>query len=152
MNLSNKELLDQVNKAGIWFRAYKTKCLWAKEIDSEQTIETLEGSVSASVGDYLCRGDANEVWPQKASSLFTKYEATTETDSEGWQEFSPKPDAAGVMAAEIEHSFKVNASWGELAGKPGDYLVKNETERDVEYPEDVWIVSKSIFEGTYEAE
>jgi len=31
---------------------------------------------------------------------------------------------------------------------PDDYLVENEADKNVEYPEDIWIVNSAIFEGT----
>ncbi len=148
MNYPNKELLDEVNNANQWFVAHKTKPLWAKEITSDQIVETLEGEISAAVGDYLCRGESGDIWPQKAKTFFAKYDATEEYD-DGWQKFCPKPDAAGVQAAQIEHAFQVIANWGTLTGQLGDYLVKNDVNKDVTYPEDVWIVAKAIFEGTY---
>ncbi len=146
----NTELLDEVNHANFWFSAHKTKCLWAKEISSDQTVSTLEGEISAQIGDYLCRGESDDTWPQKAKTLFAKYEPTEEHDGDGWQKFNPKPDAAGVQAAQINHAFEVIASWGNLSGKPNDYLVKNDADKNVDYPDDVWIVSREIFEGTYE--
>ncbi len=145
----NKQLLDEVNNASLWFPARKTKCLWAKEITSEQTISTLEGKMSASVGDYLCRGESGDTWPQKAETLFNKYNATKEYDKNGWRKFMPKPEAAGVQAAQIQHAFRVIASWGKLKGRPGDYLVKNDADENIEYPDDIWIVAQAIFEGTY---
>lgn len=36
------------------------------------------------------------------------------------------------------------------AGKAGDYLVKNYTDRDVAYPPDVWIVDQTLFKATYQ--
>jgi hypothetical protein len=151
MPTPNQQLLDKVNKSGKWFRARKTKCLWAKEITSEQTVRTIEGEVSALAGDYLCRGESGEVWPQTAKTLFAKYEAAGETDKDGWEKYCPIPQAAGVLAAKIDHPFQVTATWGELAGQPGDYLVKSESEISTEYPEDVWVVAQAVFARTYEA-
>ena len=150
MNQTNVELLDEVNSANQWFTARKTKCLWAQEITDDQSVSTLEGDRNDQAGDYLCRGESGDTWPQKAKTLFAKYEATEEHDKNGWIKFSPKPEASGVLAVPIKHAFQVIASWGELTGQPGDYLVKNEADKNVEYPEDVWIVNRAIFEGTYE--
>lgn len=146
----NNQLLNEVNNANLWFSARKSKCLWAKEVTSDQIVSTLEGEMTAQVGDYLCRGESNDTWPQKAKTLFAKYEPTADYNSDGWQKFTPKPDSAGVQAAQINHAFDVIASWGNLAGKPNDYLVKNDSDKKVDYPEDVWVVSREIFEGTYE--
>ena len=150
MNNFNKELLEEVNRAGSWFTARKTKPLWAREITDSHRVSTLEGELIADTGDYLCRGESGDTWPQKANTLFAKYEPTAERDEDGWVKFFPKPEAAGVLAVQINHTFQVIASWGNLTGQPGDYLVKNEADKNVEYPEDVWIVNRTIFEGTYE--
>lgn len=147
---SNKLLLDEVHAANLWFRAKKTKPLWAKKLDRDDVVQTLEGTERVAAGDYLCRGPAGEVWPQKASRLESKYSATEETDAEGWRMFEPHSDIEGVLAAQIAHPFTVQASWGQLRGKPGDYLVKDFADRDTPYPADVWIVAQAIFDATYE--
>jgi hypothetical protein len=54
------------------------------------------------------------------------------------------------MAARAAHPFEVHASWGKLWGKAGDCLAKNFADRDVPYPDDVWIVDQTLFEATYE--
>lgn len=46
--------------------------------------------------------------------------------------------------------FSVIAQWGTLTGKPGDYLVKDFFDREVAYPEDIWIVDAQLFDATYE--
>ena len=150
MNQPNQQLLDEVNAAKLWFAAKKTKPLWAKRIEAEQSVDTLEGTAAASTGDYLCRGQAGDTWPQAEKSLFSKYKPTDETDTDGWRKFLPKPDAAGVFAAQIQKEFTVEAKWGTLTGKPGDYLVKAAADEKNDYPEDVWIVATAIFDGTYE--
>ncbi|MGE3316135.1 MAG: PGDYG domain-containing protein [Planctomycetaceae bacterium] len=147
--LSNKALLDEVNSAGLWFRARKTKPLWAKRLDRDDVVTTLEGTERVSAGDYLCRGPAGEIWPQKGARLEKTYRATNELNAEGWRRFEPRPDAEGALAAQMSHPFTVQAAWGELTGKPGDYLVKDYSDHAVAYPADVWIVDRVIFEATY---
>ncbi|WP_417377914.1 PGDYG domain-containing protein [Gimesia sp.] len=151
MSITNQLLLDEVNSAGLWFTARKTRPLWAKEITVALTVPTIEGQMAANVGDYLCRGSAGDIWPQKAETLHKKYSATGEFDNEGWEKFTPRPEGAGVQAARIKHPFTVKASWGDLTGQPGDYLVKSEVDKDVKYPDDIWIVAATIFEETYES-
>ena len=53
------------------------------------------------------------------------------------------------MATQIQHAFKVEASWGTLSGKAGDYLLKKFEAKDTEFPEDVWIVDRKLFAATY---
>jgi len=76
---------------------------------------------------------------------------TDTVDAEGWRKYQPRPDAEGVMAAQVPHSFAVTATWGKLSGKAGDYVLKNFRDRAVAYPDDVWVVDQSLFRATYEA-
>ena len=50
------------------------------------------------------------------------------------------------MATQIDHPFEVQATWGQ----PGDFLLKNFSDRDIASPDDVWIVDQSLFQQTYE--
>ena len=147
----NQSLLDEVEQGRAWFRAKKTRPIWAKPVEKDGKVETLEGVTSAIRGDYLCRGSSGERWPQKITTLVTKYRPEEKWDEDGWQLFTPLPDANGVLAAEIQHPFTVHSSWGVLNGRPGDLLVKNWDDRGERYPEDVWIVARTLFLATYEA-
>lgn len=146
----NQKLLNEVNTANLWFHARKTKPIWAREAVQDEMVETLEGTEAIKAGEFLCRGIAGEVWPQSAERLASKYDATDEVDDDGWRKYAPKPDTAGVMATCIKHNFSVTAKWGTLTGKPGDYLVKDFTDRDVDFPDDVWVVDGELFDATYE--
>lgn len=146
----NRPLLEAVTAKQWWFRAKKTKPIWAKMLKAPQTVQTLEGPQEAPVGAYLCRGEAGDIWPQEAERLLSKYVATDELSADGWRKFLPNLDSEGVLAAQIDQPFSVLAAWGVLQGQPGDYLVKNFQDRDVANPADVWIVSRFLFEATYE--
>ena len=113
-------------------------------------MKTLEGEQRAAAGDYLCRGPAGEIWPQEAKRLEAKYVATDIVDEDGWRRYDPRPNANAVLAAQVNHPFSVHTRSGCLSGQPGDYLVKNAVDRDVPYPEDIWVVSQVLFEATYE--
>lgn len=150
MPASNEALLREVNDAGLWFHARKTRPIWVRRLERDETVETLEGAEQVPAGNYLCRGEAGDVWPQSEERLVDKYILTEEVDEDGWQRCDPRPDAAGVMAAQILHEFQVQAAWGLLSGKAGDFLVKNYEDREVAVPDDVWIVDQELFEATYE--
>ncbi len=124
--------------------ARKTKPLWAKQADTAQDVVSLEGRERVAVGDYICRGIQGEFWPQRAGKLLERYTASDEVDAEGWRRFDPKPDSAPVQAAAVDHPFRVQVLWGELTGKPHDYVVRSTTD-----PTDIWIVDKVIFEASY---
>lgn len=147
----NQAILDEINRSGAWFHAKKTRPIWVRKLDQDQTVDTLEGSLTARAGDYLCRGEAGEVWPQTAKNVEAKYTATEVMDAAGWRRYDPHPDAEGVMAAQVPHSFQVQATWGLLSGKAGDYIAKNFRDREAAYPDDVWIVDQTLFRATYQA-
>lgn len=148
---ANHKLLDEINRSGRWFHARKTRAIWVKQLAADQTVSTLEGPVQARAGDFLCRGEAGELWPQKVKDLESRYSPTDRVDAEGWRQYAPRPDAEGVMAAQVAHPFEVQAKWGRLAGKAGDYVAKNFRDRAVPYPEDVWVVDQKLFQATYQA-
>jgi hypothetical protein len=147
----NAEILDQINQAQSWFHAKKCRPIWARQLDKDRTVKTIEGTEQVRAGDFLCRGEAGDVWPQTAKSLNEKYQKTEAVDPEGWCKYVPSLDNEGVMAAQVPHPFTVHARWGVLSGKPGDYIVKNFADRDVSYPDDVWIVDQALFHATYKA-
>jgi hypothetical protein len=146
----NQALLDELDAAGSWFHAKKTRPIWARKLERDQSVDTLEDKVTAKAGDFLCRGAAGEFWPQSAKTLEARYTPTDTVDAEGWRKYQPRPDAQGVMAAQVTHPFKVTATWGTLSGKADDYVLKNFRDRAVAYPEDVWVVDQSLFRATYE--
>eukprot|EP01031_Cornospumella_fuschlensis_P052839 gene52839-64563_t len=88
----NQALLDQVNAATLWQHVRKTRAVWARELTAAATVVTWEGPVQAKAGDFLCRGEAGEKWPQSAAAFAKRYVATEEVDGEGWRKFVPKPD------------------------------------------------------------
>lgn len=147
---ANRELLDEVNAANLWFHARKTRPIWARRLEQAERVQTLEGEEDVPASNFLCRGEAGDIWPQSAERLEAKYVATDEVSADGWRKYLPHPDNTGVMASRVEHPFAVTAKWGELKGKPGDYVVKNYDDRDAPYPEDVWIVDAVLFQATYE--
>jgi len=146
----NAKLLDEINLSNAWFRAKKTRPLWVRCSDQDVTVQTLEGRETARAGEYLCRGEVGDIWPQRAESLEAKYAATEIVDAGGWRKYLPRPDDEGVLAAEIDHAFAIESRWGSIQGKPGDYVVKHYRDKDVPYPEDVWIVDAGRFQATYQ--
>ena len=147
----NKALLDEANVAAKWFHAKKTRPIWARRLEEAQTVKTLEGEEQVEAGHYLCKGEAGDIWPQTEKDLNKRYTATDEVTADGWRKYQPHPDAQGVMATHIDHSFEVQATWGKLSGKPGDFLLKNFSDRETASPADVWIVDQTLFQQTYEA-
>jgi hypothetical protein len=119
-------------------------------MERAEKVETLEGPEEVPAGAYLCRGEAGDIWPQSEESISARYVPTEEIEVGGWRKWTPRPDAAGVMAAQVPRAFEVQTAWGLLSGKPGDYVVKNHEDRDSDDPPDLWIVDQRLFEATYE--
>ena len=147
----NRAVLDEINAARTWAHVRKTKAIRARRLDRDETVHTLEGPVEAKAGDFLCRGEAGEPWPQSAESVETRYTATNDATPDGWRLYAPRPDAEGALAAQVTHAFTVVATWGPLKGKAGDYVLKRFSDAKVPYPEDVWVVDQALFRATYEA-
>lgn len=147
----NQALLDEVNSSPNWFRARKTQSIWARRMEADQKVQTLEGLEQVKAGDFLCRGEKGEVWPQAQAKLESRYVATEEVDAEGWRKYVPRPDAPGVMALPMERPFVVETKRGRLSGKEGDYLLKNYQDRDAASPKDLWIVDQQLFRESYQA-
>lgn len=145
---ANRPLLDEVDKAGLWFHAMKIRPIWAKEVVESMEVDTLEGQEHVPAGAWLCRGEIGELWPQSHERLHSRYDATEEI-SDGWRKFLPRPDSTGVLAARIDRPFKVEAMWGTLSGKAGDYLVRDFDVQSASVPNDIWIVDRRLFEATY---
>jgi hypothetical protein len=146
----NQSLLDEIDRSASWFRAKKTRPIWVKTLAADQEIESLEGVQLVKRGDCLCRGERGELWPQACDAIEQKYVATDQIDPHGWRKFEPRPDAEGVLAAQVQHEFTIESPWGELRGKAGDFVVKNFADRSTPYPKDVWLVDQQLFTATYE--
>jgi len=114
-------------------------------------VKTLEGEEQVEAGHFLCKGEAGDIWPQTEKDLNKRYTATDEFTADDWRKYQPHPDAQGVMATQIDHPVEVQATWGKLSGKPGDFLLKNFSDRVTPLPEDVWIVDQTLFRQTYES-
>ena len=148
----NVELLRSVNERRTWRHYKRTQSVWAKEVKFPRVVETLEGSIRCEKGDYLCKGSIEELWPQSEESLKSKYIPAPDSkpDAQGFREYIPRSDNPGVLAAAMDHDFLVaHPRWGTLHGKAGDYLVKRYEDKDVEFPEEVWIVARKVLESAY---
>eukprot|EP01089_Gocevia_fonbrunei_P001759 TRINITY_DN1165_c0_g1_i1.p1 TRINITY_DN1165_c0_g1~~TRINITY_DN1165_c0_g1_i1.p1 ORF type:complete len:169 (+),score=36.93 TRINITY_DN1165_c0_g1_i1:83-589(+) len=148
MASNNKELLDRVNKVNQWVHVKKTGYMWAKKLDKDQEIKTLEGVERAKKGQILCRGIAGELWPQEEAQVLRKYKPSNIKDGD-WVKYLPRPELPGFMATTVRGEFDVKTAWGTMHGKDKDYLVKNLADSDVEYPSDVWVVDRKLFNKSY---
>ena len=148
--LVNTPLLDEINGAGNWFRAKRKRPVWAKRIDCATDVETMEGVIAANTGDYLCRGELGEFWPQPSENLLCNYDATKTVDGDGFRLFLPARSQPGVLAVQMKRKFTIQTKEGILNGKVGDYVLKSFADRDIEYPLDLRIVDSKVFRKTYQ--
>lgn len=149
MSEQNQVIIDEANKEKKWFPALKTAPTWAKVSSKTQTISSREGDTTANEGDMICKGPGGEIWVQGAAKFHKKYVEEGEKDGDGYEKYLPNPETSRVWAAKIDHPFEVVTSWGVLAGKPGDYLLKSAEDENVTYPKSVWVVGADIFAATY---
>lgn len=77
-----------------------------------------------------------------------KYQPTNTTDGE-WRKYIPRKDLPGVFAARVREDFDVETAYGNMHGKRGDYLLKNFDDQHTEFPDDVWVVDRKLFNKTY---
>jgi len=78
----------------------------------------------------------------------SKYKPTNTLDGE-WRKYIPRDDLPGVFAARVRSEFEVQTSYGSMHGKAGDYLLKDFSDQYNEYPDNVWVVDKKLFNKTY---
>ena len=64
-----------------WFKVRKRSVVVEAHgpIDHEETIETLEGVLQASIGDYIIRGVKGELYPIKPDIFEQTYERVSRT-------------------------------------------------------------------------
>jgi hypothetical protein len=105
--------------------------------ETDETIETKEGSVGAKAGDAIMTGTEGEQWPIPAE----KFAQTYDDLGDGTAAKKNIP----VFAKEMSEPFQVKVSWSNdlLQGEPGDYLVQYG-------PGDYGVVGREIFGKTYE--
>lgn len=109
-----------------------------------RTGETPAGDpgVRFSPGDAIVTGTRGEQWPIQRDRFEATYAPSDEGGSFGTDGSFHKV-AGPVPVCRMDETFSVTASWGELTGGPGDYLVQYG-------PRDFGVVSAELFADTYE--
>lgn len=93
-------------------------------------------------GDAIVTGTRGEQWPIQRDKFEATYAPSQEGGAFGTDGLFHKV-AGPVPVRCMDEPFSVSASWGELTGGPGDYLVQYG-------PGDFGIVSTESFGDTYE--
>ena len=106
--------------------------------ETDETIETKEGPVTATAGDAIMTGTEGEQWPIPREKFEQTYDVLD--DSTASKKNIP------VYAKEMAEPFQVKVSWSSdlLQGESGDFLVQYG-------PGDYGVVGREIFRKTYEA-
>lgn len=125
----------------------KDASVWIKPIISLQKVKTLEGLISPTKGDFLCKGIEGEQWTIKKEDLQRRYKPTGKVDGE-WMEYQPNPDACELWARELEEITEIKTTFGKLSGCKGDYLIKETVPGNIE-PLSYWIIKRRIFIKSY---
>ena len=146
-----------------WRKARKTKEFFARKLEKDVIVPTLEGPLGAKKSDWLCIGIDGELWPQDEAQLFKKFDKLApmkkslkvkyadgeEITYRDFFTFRPKPEKEKLFV-KIPNSFTVHATWGVLSGKKGDCLCKWFDEALDPDPKDIWIVDGDIFDRTHD--
>jgi hypothetical protein len=107
----------------------KVKPIWARPINSildkaetahniweKLLLGTIEGQEALKRDCFICWGEADDVWQQKADKLHDKY-TPVRTDVDGWTLYKPKPDVDMNVC-------KVSSS-AETLGECGGFSIVN---------------------------
>lgn len=141
-----------------WQKAMKKSSVevHAVSIESPITCITLEGKVEVVAGSVIMRGADGEYYPVRREKFDLWYgieiksapvgpgftiQSGTDYPNFPWAACNKKP--VPVDVCQIKEPFLVKASWGDLKGKPGDYLA-------MYGPGDYAAIANNIFAKTYE--
>lgn len=127
----------------------------AIKLTAPRVIETLEGTVTANVGDMLICGTESEYYPCTPQTFAETYErlkahvADSQTPQEtlqemhttiGWQRYRSRP--VHVKAAPIKERLEIETQRGTLIGDAGDMLIRRSDT-------DIYPCKPEIFAKTY---
>lgn len=104
----------------------------AYQTDKELDIETLEGTMHASVGDYIITGVRGEQYPCKPDIFEQTYEPADAPTVSPWHRVESKedlPKESGTYIVYLRQGTKVETpEW--MGGEPLSYVVEMEFDRE----------------------
>lgn len=151
---ANAVIVKEVNDAGPWFHAKKTRPIWVRKLEQEETVKTLEGEERVPAGNYLCRGETGDIWPQTEERLTSKYIVTDEVGDKKWRKCLPKPEClrsdamtkTSKIATSILTERGISDRSSEIPGRDG-FARNGATTYNICVKWDTWhIVSKPFLE------
>jgi hypothetical protein len=173
IQLTHEQTLDWVRQQRAWFRARKTKPIWARPVTPDEIgkeFQTADRAVEkAKEGYWLCVGVAEEPWLQRFDRIEAKYDPGEEVERQfpfdskpaSYRGYHPKGDVVN-WAAQVRGSFQGREIRGfsirpnydvdrPLYSDAGGYVVMDDVADPYQAkPTDVWLVQQGLFESTYE--
>ena len=110
---------------------------------SDQTVLTLEGPVACRAGDAILTGTAGERWPVPAAELNQRYVSLSPASTDTPGRYQKRVKTVEAVKLQEPLALALSEGRGVLQGQEGDWCVWHG-------PDDITIVSNSIFVQTYE--
>jgi hypothetical protein len=107
------------------------------------TLQTREGPVAYARGDALLTGSERERWPVPRASFDASYEPVAPTRHGKPGPYRKRPLIVWAKPMAQPFAVTLHDDRGTLRGEPGDWLVQYA-------PDDLSVVSGSVFSDTYE--
>ena len=128
---------------------FKPNCMklplpaWVTFAAVDGILPTLEGLVQYKEGDALMTGTSGERWPIRRSTFEATYQPSGSQRMGESGPYLKKP--MPVQATQIMEPMllTLDGHRGTLAGKPGDWFLKDASGRG-------WVVANEIFNASYE--
>lgn len=120
----------------------------AYQTDKELDIETLEGTMHASVGDYIITGVRGEQYPCKPDIFEQTYEPADAPAASPWhrvEEELPEKEGRYFVAVFYEGKWLYNVAWfvkdiGDILGVPGSDGIGGFVSNSTEVYPDCWMM------------
>lgn len=173
IELTHEQTLDWIRRQNAWFRAKKTKPIWARPVSPDEIgkeFQTVDRAIEqAKEGYWLCVGVAGEPWFQTFERIEAKYEPGDEEEKQfefdskpfTYRVFKPKDDVFN-WAAQVRGRFQDREINGftirpnydmnhPLHSDAGGFVVMDDVPDPYQAkPTDVWLIQQALFESTYE--
>lgn len=166
ININENNVFVITNKEEWKTYVKKLITIRAKKVEQSGFIETLEGKLMFKKGNYICIGIEGEVYPYDYKSFEEKYEkvniliSDVDYNIKDFEFFTDKKEVEKrediinnwdiyktkhmpVEVIQIKEKFTLDSIWGIQKGKPGDYLICQNSKL-------FYICDKSVFEKTYD--
>jgi len=111
---------------------------------SSGALKTLEGLVQYAPGDALMTGVVGEHWPIRRTDFEASYEPCDAQPMGVEGQYRKRPIPVFAQQLEQACTITLNGERGTLKGKPGDWLLRDQSGR-------AWVVADALFQLSYAA-